>query len=149
MAKGLTKLYMGQSHYLGAQTSEYPVLWGGVASRWPPGNSGASKGICEDSEGLSVWMVRDGLWENRKPHSLSIHVPKINKYYKVLLAFIISLSGDPDACLALPAVLVVAHGIEIQSVVQVVSPTITTFGDLSQMISTGALPFTTNHSCTK
>ena len=36
----------------------------------------------------------------------------------------------PDACLALPAVLVVAQGMVIQSVVQVVSPTITSPGEL-------------------
>jgi len=36
----------------------------------------------------------------------------------------------PVACLALPAVLVVAQGMETQSVVQEVSPTVTSPGEL-------------------
>jgi len=57
------------------------------------------------------WSVTE---QNTSPHRRSIQVPGVL----------------PVACLALPAVLVVAQGMETQSVVQEVSPTVTSPGEL-------------------
>ena len=37
--------------------SEFPILCGGPASMWPPGSSGASKGICGFARILKVWRA--------------------------------------------------------------------------------------------
>jgi hypothetical protein len=39
------------------QMSEFPILCGETASMWPPGNSGASKGICGFVRILKVWWL--------------------------------------------------------------------------------------------
>ena len=67
--------------------------------------------------------------QNTSPHNLSTQVPKSNDN-DLCFTLVLVPGVAPAACWALPAVLVVAQGIEIQSDVQVVSPTITSPGDV-------------------
>ena len=66
--------------------------------------------------------------QNTSPHNLSTQVPK-SIDNDLCFTLVLLLGVAPAACWALPAVLVVAQGIEIQSDVQVVSPTITSPGE--------------------